>query len=114
MPLFSSSSAEPELIEKIDEIQKNQDPFWLANSLQGFGTGTMPCVRDRLGELPMPVQLLIGEKDSKFLHINRQMEKEITNSELAVVKEAGHRVHLDQPETFVSHLKSFIQKNTTP
>ena len=42
------------------------------------------------------------------------MKKEIRNSELAVVKEAGHRVHLDQPENLVEHLKSFIQKNTTP
>jgi len=110
MPLFSTSSADEGLLNQVKEVQQKQDPFWLANSLQGFGTGTMPCVRNRLGEMPMPVQLLVGEKDSKFLHINQQMKKEIRNSELAVVKEAGHRVHLDQPE----NLKSFIQKNTTP
>jgi 2-succinyl-6-hydroxy-2,4-cyclohexadiene-1-carboxylate synthase len=108
MPLFNSSNADPELIEKTKEIQKQQNPFWVANSLQGFGTGTMPCVRERLGELPMPVQLIVGEKDSKFLHINRQMEKEIPNSELSVVKEAGHRVHLDQPEHLITQIKNFI------
>lgn len=111
MPLFNSIKPTPELLKKMDDIQKNQDPFWLANSLQGFGTGTMPCVRDRLGEIPIPVQLVVGEKDSKFLHINRQMEKELREPELAVVKEAGHRVHLDQPEELVYQLKNFIQNH---
>jgi 2-succinyl-6-hydroxy-2,4-cyclohexadiene-1-carboxylate synthase len=114
MPLFKNSSANEKLLEAVSSIQKSQNPFWLANSLQGFGTGTMPCVRDRLGELPMPFQLIVGEKDAKFLHLNRQMEKEIKDAELSVVKEAGHRVHLDQPEKLNSHLKSFIQKNSTP
>lgn len=108
MPLFTSSTADQDLSDQVQKIQEEQDPFWLANSLQGFGTGTMPCVRNRLGELPMPVQLIVGETDSKFLHINRQMEKEISNSQLTVVKKAGHRVHLDQPEHLISHLKNFI------
>ena len=111
MPLFNSGNPDPTLIEKMKVIQQKQNPFWLANSLQGFGTGTMPCVRDRLGEIPIPVQLIVGEKDSKFLHINRQMEKDLRESELAVVKEAGHRVHLDQPNGLIQHLKQFIQNH---
>ncbi|WP_409028895.1 2-succinyl-6-hydroxy-2,4-cyclohexadiene-1-carboxylate synthase [Gracilimonas sediminicola] len=111
MPLFNSANPAPELIDKMNEIQQNQNPFWLANSLQGFGTGTMPCVRNRLGEIPIPVQLLVGEKDSKFLHINRQMEKELREPELAVVKDAGHRVHLDHPEQLIAQLKNFIQNH---
>ncbi|MEQ8525789.1 2-succinyl-6-hydroxy-2,4-cyclohexadiene-1-carboxylate synthase [Gracilimonas sp.] len=110
MPLFNSGNPAPELVAKMAEIQQDQEPFWLANSLQGFGTGTMPCVRDFLGEIPIPVQLLVGEKDSKFLHINRQMEKELREPELAVVKDVGHRVHLDQPEQLMAQLKNFIQK----
>ncbi len=111
MPLFNSTNPEPELLDKMNKIQKDQNPFWLANSLQGFGTGTMPCVRDRLSEIPIPVQLLVGEKDSKFLHINRQMQKELRDTELTVVKEAGHRVHLDQPEPLVNQLINFIQNH---
>lgn len=112
MPLFSSSTASKELLDKVDEIQKQQDPLWLANSLQGFGTGTMPCVRHRLSEIAIPVQLLAGEKDSKFVHLNRQMEKELQDAKLHTVKNAGHRVHLEQPETLISHLKSFINKHS--
>ncbi|HBQ58795.1 MAG TPA: 2-succinyl-6-hydroxy-2,4-cyclohexadiene-1-carboxylate synthase [Balneolaceae bacterium] len=109
MPLFDSSNADPELLAKTERIQQEQNPFWLANSLQGFGTGTMPCVRDRLKELKIPVQLIVGERDSKFVHINRQMEKEIPDAELQVVKEAGHRVHLDSPKALNSLLHAYLK-----
>lgn len=108
LPLFSSSNTSPSLNQKMDDIQKNQNPYWLANSLQGFGTGSMPCVRHKLAELQLPVQLLAGSKDSKFVHINRLMEKEIQNARLEVVNECGHRVHLDQPEIWTEILQSFI------
>lgn len=108
MPLFNAGNPDAELIEKMEEIQKNQNPFWLANSLQGFGTGTMPCIRDQLKKIAIPVNLIVGEKDSKFIHINRQMKKELADAELQTVKNAGHRVHLDQPEVLISLFKSFL------
>lgn len=108
MPLFKSSTAESELLYKVRQIQENQNPFWLANCLQGFGTGTMPCVRDRLGEFRVPVHLIAGEKDSKFVHINRTMEKEIADAKLHAIKDAGHRVHLDKPGALVSVIKGAL------
>jgi 2-succinyl-6-hydroxy-2,4-cyclohexadiene-1-carboxylate synthase len=109
MPLFKSSTADPELLDKVRLIQEHQNPFWMANCLQGFGTGTMPCVRDRLSELIIPVLLLAGEFDSKFVHLNRVMEKEIRDAKLQVVKDAGHRVHLDKPDALALLLQSFLQ-----
>lgn len=109
MPLFASSTADTALLEKVKNIQAHQNPFWMANCLQGFGTGTMPCVRDRLSELVIPVLLISGERDSKFVHVNRVMEKEINDAELHVIKNAGHRVHLDEPDALVSVLKSFLE-----
>lgn len=108
LPLFNSSTADESLLQKVDKIQRHQNPFWLANSLQGFGTGTMPCVRDRLNELTIPVQLAAGEKDTKFVHINRLMEKEMPEGKLHTVKNAGHRVHLDEPGKLVSVIDEFL------
>ena len=112
MPLFDTSTASDQLLDQVNEIQQQQNPLWLANSLQGFGTGTMPCIRHGLSKIAIPVELIVGEKDSKFIHLNRQMEKELQDAELHTVKNAGHRVHLDQPETLISHLKSFINKHS--
>lgn len=109
MPLFASSTADPDLLKRTERIQQEQNPFWLANALQGFGTGTMPCVRDRLKDLAIPVQLIAGERDSKFVHINRQMEREIPDAQLQLVKDAGHRVHLEQPEKLLAVIGDFIK-----
>ncbi|MDZ7756075.1 hypothetical protein [Rhodohalobacter sp.] len=54
------------------------------------------------------MQLIAGEKDSKFVHINRQMEKEIPDAKLEVVQNAGHRVHLDEPKAVVSIIEEVL------
>lgn len=110
-PMFRSDKISEELMEQMLMVQKDQDPFWLSNSLLGFGTGTMPCVRDRLSDIRIPVQLIAGKDDTKFVHINNQMEKELPNGQLKVIEGAGHRVHLEQPEKLNRILKTFIQNH---
>ncbi len=106
-PLFQSSATIEEL-DKVSLIQKKQNHIWMANSLLGFGTGTMPCVREELKNLVSPVQLIVGEQDSKFIRINQTMNKEIPDSTLSIVKGANHRVHSDQPEKCAEILNRFI------
>lgn len=112
-PLFQSSLSKEQLAIAY-ELQKNQNPTWMANSLLGFGTGTMPCVRENLDKLISPTQLIVGEQDSKFIQINQTMNKEIADSELSIVENSNHRVHLDQPEELAFLLNRFIKKNSYP
>lgn len=106
-PLFLSSLSTNQL-EEIFEIQKKQNSIWMANSLLGFGSGTMPCIRDRLNEIVSPTQLIVGAQDLKFTRINQTMNKEIRDSELTIVENSNHRVHLEQPEQCAEILKNFI------
>ncbi len=112
-PLFQSSASIQEL-DKVSMIQQKQNNVWMANSLLGFGTGTMPCVREELKNLVSPVQLIVGEQDSKFIRINQTMNKEIPDSTLSIVEGANHRVHSDQPEELTLILNRFIKKNSYP
>lgn len=95
----------------IREIQNDQNPRWMANSLLGFGTGTMPCLREQLPYLPVPVQLITGERDQKYISINQVMNKEISDCTLDIVPHAGHKVHLDRPEETSAVIRSFISKH---
>lgn len=106
-PLFQSSLDSTSL-DAIFDIQVAQNPVWMANSLLGFGTGTMPCVRNRLSGLICPTHLIVGKSDSKFIHINQVMNKEIPNSALSIVEDSNHRVHLEQPEQWTEIVKNFI------
>ena len=73
-------------------------PEGLARALRGLGTGALPPVWHRLGELPMPVLLLVGERDHKFLATAEQMAQRIPSARLVVIPGAGHAAHLEQPE----------------
>jgi 2-succinyl-6-hydroxy-2,4-cyclohexadiene-1-carboxylate synthase len=67
----------------------------LAAALRGLGTGAMPPLWERLGELAMPVELVVGERDQKFQAIAERMEAALRQATLHVVPGAGHAVHLE-------------------
>lgn len=73
-------------------------PAGLARALRGLGTGALPPLWDRLGELRMPVVLVAGERDQKFRRIAEQMAESIPDAGTAVVGGAGHAVHLEAPD----------------
>ena len=70
----------------------------LAAALRGLGTGAMPSLWERLGELALPVELVVGERDEKFRAIAERMAAELTDARLHVVPGAGHAVHLEAPD----------------
>ncbi|MGI8428624.1 MAG: 2-succinyl-6-hydroxy-2,4-cyclohexadiene-1-carboxylate synthase [Solirubrobacteraceae bacterium] len=73
-------------------------PAGLGRALRGLGTGALPSLWGRLGELRMEVVLVVGERDQKFLRLASQMADQIADATLIVVPGAGHAVHLEAPE----------------
>jgi 2-succinyl-6-hydroxy-2,4-cyclohexadiene-1-carboxylate synthase len=73
-------------------------PAGLARALRGLGTGALPSLWERLGELPMPVTLVVGERDQKFREIAARMAAAAPGTQVVVVPGAGHAVHLEAPE----------------
>jgi 2-succinyl-6-hydroxy-2,4-cyclohexadiene-1-carboxylate synthase len=88
-----------------DTIRRAQSPAGLAAALRGLGTGALPAVWDRLGELPMPVTLIVGEHDAKFRAIGERMAAAIPDARLVVVPGAGHAVQLEAPDAVVAALR---------
>ena len=73
------------------------NPVGLANSLRAAGTGSMTPLWDRLGGLDVPTLVLCGALDNKFVDLGRDMAALLPRSELIVVHDAGHAVHLEDP-----------------
>lgn len=71
-------------------------PESLALSLESVGTGSLPSLWDRLGELRGAVDLITGEGDPKFTEVARRMGERIPRTRLSVVEGAGHAVHLER------------------
>jgi 2-succinyl-6-hydroxy-2,4-cyclohexadiene-1-carboxylate synthase len=88
----------------------NHDPRGLANSLRGMGAGRPPAVWHRLAELRMPVLLVVGARDRRYRQIGERMLRALPDARLEVVAEAGHTVHLDQPDRFADLVGAFVRQ----
>ena len=80
----------------------------LASSLRLAGTGTQEPLWDRLPGLTMPVLLVAGSLDAKFVAAAERMAALIPDVTLAVVDGAGHTVHLEQPAAFLTVLDAWL------
>jgi len=109
LSLFSTPAQIPgERLQRYEAMQQNQRPDQLSLSLRGFGTGTMPCCKEKLNDLDLPVLLIAGALDDKFTRINSEMHRLLPGSRLVQMDQAGHRVHLEQPEAMVQLFNAFL------
>ena len=75
------------------------DPRALAAVLRGLGAGAMAPMWERLHELTMPVTLLAGERDAKYVAIaGEQLLASLPHAELTIVPGAGHGIPREAPE----------------
>ena len=110
-PLFKptrSSKSQPE--PHIRQIQRNQDPEIMAKWLEEFGTGVMPPVWDRLGQIRVPVLLITGASDPKFCDLADRMKTRLADARHVIIRGAAHRVHLNQPAEYTVALNDFLSK----
>jgi 2-succinyl-6-hydroxy-2,4-cyclohexadiene-1-carboxylate synthase len=90
--------------ELADEDRLRNTAPGLASALRGLGTGVMPPLWERLGELTIPVDVVVGERDEKFRAIAERMEGPLAAARLHVVDGAGHAVQLEAPDAVVELL----------
>ncbi|MEH7156254.1 alpha/beta fold hydrolase [Neobacillus drentensis] len=76
-------------------------------------------IRDREGDLPVeilnqiktPCLLLWGDHDKSIpLDFGKKLNKDLTNSELIVLKDTGHALPEERPIEVYEYIKSFIEK----
>ncbi len=84
----------------------------LVSSLEQAGTGTQDPLWHKLGRLSMPVLVVAGERDDKFSALAQRMAREIgDNATLALVPDAGHAAHLEQPAAFLAALRPWLREH---
>jgi 2-succinyl-6-hydroxy-2,4-cyclohexadiene-1-carboxylate synthase len=79
-------------------------PAGLAAALRGLGSGVLPSLWERLGEVKAPVTLIVGERDTKFQATAAQMAARLPDATVVTVSGAGHAVHLERPDAVAAEL----------
>lgn len=93
-PLFASDPPAVGALARAD--QRRNRPEALAAVLRGIGAGEMRPLWGRLGELAMPVTVLVGERDAKFQALARRLAEQLPDARLLVVP-GGHGLPLENP-----------------
>lgn len=109
LPLWASQGAlRPVARARLRAERLAQRPEGLANSLRGAGAGVARPVTDRLGAITVPVLLVAGALDAKYVALGEMMRERLPDARLEVVADAGHAVHLERPETFAAVVGAFL------
>lgn len=107
MPLFESL-AQHHLIEAMVERRRSNVPAELAQSLHGMGTGAQRSLWERLSTLRIPTLAVTGALDDKYCGVTRRMAALAPHLRSIIVPGAGHSVHAERPDAFITHLRRFI------
>jgi 3-oxoadipate enol-lactonase len=73
-----------------------------------FREGQRFDISAALGQLTMPVLVLVGENDWANGRLSRKLADQLPNAELEVVPGAGHVANLDAPDAFTEALRRFL------
>ena len=107
-PLFAGLS--PERAHRDARLANPADG--LASSLRLAGTGTQTPLWSRLPELRMPVLVVAGADDAKFVAAAERLAAGLgSTAELAIIAGAGHTAHLEQPQEFLAALDSWLLRS---
>jgi 2-succinyl-6-hydroxy-2,4-cyclohexadiene-1-carboxylate synthase len=101
-PLFAADPPEVGALARAD--QRRNRPDALAAAMRGLGAGEMQPLWDRLPELAMPVTMLVGERDEKFLTLGQRMAELLPAGDLVIVP-GGHGLPLENPAAIVEALR---------
>jgi 2-succinyl-6-hydroxy-2,4-cyclohexadiene-1-carboxylate synthase len=110
LPLWTSQEQlSTEMRASLHQHRLQNNPIGLANSLRGMGTGTQPSLWQKLPNLHLPVLLLTGELDKKFVGIGQEMASLISQAQHITIPNAGHTIHLEQPEHYIENVVRFLK-----
>lgn len=106
-PLFADLTPETARLAE----RRTNDPAALAAALRATGTGTQEPLWDRLGELAMPVLVVVGADDHRFLPVAERLGEAIPTATVAVVPGAAHNVPLARPDVFAELVEEFCDRH---
>ena len=105
--IFKSLRSHPNFAQLLEQ-RLNNSPMQLAKSLRNLSTGMQPSLWENLSEIKIPLLLLAGEMDSKFVQINQQMEQLCKFAKLVIIPDCSHNIHFENPDLFTAQIQDFL------
>lgn len=111
LPVFASQATlAPSRLAAQRRRRLAHDPAGLAHALRVLSLARMPDYRPALGSLPMPVRLLAGARDSRFVAAAQSMARRLERAAVTVVPAAGHNLILEAPHAVAAAVSEELQR----
>ncbi|MGD0083649.1 MAG: alpha/beta fold hydrolase [Acidimicrobiales bacterium] len=121
IPAFIDEWLESPLFSHLSDREANREARLgnradgLASSLRCLGVGTQLPVWEQVRAIRMPVLVLAGEKDPKFVALGERLASAIgPNALFVLVPNSGHAVPFEQPDAFTGLVRSFAAGDIWP
>ncbi|MDZ8088183.1 MAG: 2-succinyl-6-hydroxy-2,4-cyclohexadiene-1-carboxylate synthase [Nostoc sp. DedQUE12b] len=106
-PIFGDIKNHPEY-DRMVESRLQNNPQELDKSLRFMGTGCQPSLWEKLQFNKIPMLLLVGEYDQKFISINTEIAKVCEFVQIKIISNVGHNIHFENTLVFGENIKSFL------
>jgi len=114
-PMFATLRRRgPEFLAEQRRQRTANDGRALAASLRALGPGAQPPLFDELSRVDVPVLLVAGALDRKFVALAHDLASRLPRAEICEIADAGHAAHLEQPEAFMRAVREFLRRATAP
>ena len=90
------------------------DPRELAASLRALGPAAQPSLFAQLPRVRMPVLLVAGALDVRFVAAAYDLARRLVRAEVCEIADAGHAAHLEQPAAFIAAVREFLRRADGP
>lgn len=107
LPLWQSLNRYPGLREQLITQRSHQDPEAMARVVTEMSPGVQPDLTPHLSQLKMPVLIITGEMDTTYTQRWQALLPHLPHAQQVIVPNAGHNVHLEQPEAYRQALQAF-------
>jgi len=107
--LFASQQRLPAAVREAQRQQRLAgSAIGYANALRGMSVGRQPSLWEILPTITTPTLLITGALDPKFCAIAARMAALMPHARHAIVPDAGHAVHLEQPAAVAELVSAFL------
>ncbi|SFS02761.1 Pimeloyl-ACP methyl ester carboxylesterase [Dyella sp. OK004] len=85
-----------------------EDGYWRHAQWQ---RDPQPSALERLGELSMPVLVIVGEEDqAEVIELSQQLVEGLPNARLALIPDAGHQTNMEAPDVVMPLLRDVFAR----
>ncbi|MBA0556334.1 hypothetical protein Golob_026444 [Gossypium lobatum] len=115
--LWKSLRSHPYFNHIVVRRSVHDDLQGLARVLSGLSPGRQPSLWEDLKHCKVPLMLVVGENDEKFIRVAQKMWHEIGHDrddavsklhQMVVVPSCGHAVHLENPLPIIRLVRQFV------